>query len=287
MFRIVLAALLWSLATFAAPLLTINVDCDGKPCGVLDVNTYEKYLDLDREGGGAIIEADWSGAKGREFHFLSAITKDTAPPKYADGSALPIPYADTPPGGYKGSKGKIADFLPWYPFESGVWTDKHFEDAPFNPFLSVVTLNDKGEVTASKDVDVFFETWLVCLIETKGKVDPKKGPAKDASYKVAALAGFEWGFTLSWMDKNGDKKAQLGEFDSTLKALAKVAAPTADMTKAFAKGTTYGKAMDFFDVDLTGDCKDCFATVPEPVSVSYLVVGALFLGITRLRRRKL
>lgn len=280
---LVLVAVL-GFTTIGAPILSIEKEC----CGQLDITTYEKVVVRDFEklrfSGGLVIEADWKGKKPAAYHFLSAITKDDSPPKYVDGSALPIPYADTPPGGYQHSTWPITDYSPWYPYESGAGTDKHFEDAPRNPFGSLFTFKD-GKIATYRPVDVFFETWLVCTLERKGKKPPVKGPAKDTSYKVAPLAGFTWGFTLFWddVDKNGELDPGLLEIDVKLKPLNALAAPSASMTKAFSKTTTYGKTKDFFDVTFAGTCKDCMSEVPEPVSLSYVVLGVLILMVRRWR----
>jgi hypothetical protein len=273
-----IAAALAATAATAAPLLDQDVFCNGVKCGNMKINEYSPYENVvnGRQGGGVTIDGVWTPTKPRLYHYLQAIVRDDAPIPFVDGTALPQPYVDTPPGGYQNQP---FDWEPYYD-EGNEFPD--FFDMPRTSSRRFDNLVGPPPFNLS----TFFETWVVCVIEERFGADPKK--AKDDSYKVAPLFGFTWGYTYTWVggDLNDEKS-----FTVTPSKLTPIKGkgdggpgPSAQWLAALGQNYGMGANADRFNVEI-GSCVDCLV-IPEPGSLGTagIVTFAVLIFVRRGRR---
>ena len=241
----------------AAPIYSESIKCGDIVCGTMDINTYEEHKSDTLAG--VLIEGLFKPAKAREYHYLQSVLQTTQR-NWTDGTALPVPYVDTPPGGYQGDP---FDYLVWY--DEGEFPQ--FYDRPSR----LLTRADGGKVTYQ------WETWIACVIDTKMGADPKK--ASDDTYKVALLPkGFTWGFTLEKTGKGNTKD----DYTVTKLAFTWLNAPTAAFTNSWTQ--VYGTKPNTDQFNITaGDCKDCKVT-PEPAPGSSVGVAFTLFAVALSRR---
>jgi len=251
-------------AARAVPLFTHDVFCaTGIRCGAMEIDAYAAFTLDDVDAGGVLIDGQFAPSPGVGFsglHYIQSINVDEDPLPYVDGTALPIPYIDTPPGGYQNQP---FDYLVYY--DEGEFPT--FFDAPRSPL-------DTARTEPDNVVDLDFETWLVAVIdENLGANDMS---AKDDSYKVAPLLGWTWGYDITF-----DPMAAL--FTVTRDPFNWLLAPSADWNTAL--GQTYGVAMERFNVTL-GNCDVDACKIPEPAPTLLAITGLVlaFFG-ARIRRR--
>jgi hypothetical protein len=184
---------------YALP-FTMDVFCEDEKCGTMEISTYKvapKFgLDLPPEKwfGGVQIQGKFRDiAKQSEYHYVQALKLESDTFRWFNGHgvALPEPFLDTPPGGYKirtsatsqtwggGDFDDKGDYLPWYDQK----TFPRFSDRPTDYLLLA-----KGD---DMKLEAFFETWLVCVIQDLHDGDKE---AKDDSHTIAPLIGWLWGY---------------------------------------------------------------------------------------------
>jgi hypothetical protein len=284
---VVLAALvILPLNAYAAPLYSKDVFCNTSKCGTMEFDKYETYtantaFPSKNWLGGVLINGTFTQERAANYHYVQSYKTDADDLRWIvdDSVALPQPLLDPPPGGYKvradatdnayTGKPQKWDYLPWYD-EAGEFPG--FYDRPTNFFLDAKNQPDKMVTTT-------FETWLVCVIEET--LGPNPEQAKDDSYKVAPLLGWQWGFDLVYKDVGTIGEDELADFTVTMKKFDFVNAPTAHWTDALT--AKYGKTtQDFWNIT-TGPCDTC-ASVPEPATALLVLIGMPAVALRRWRR---
>ncbi len=255
----VLLALCLCVVSYASPTYTKDVVCPalGK-LGTMVIDTYSEYK--VKWVGGVEISGQFNEQKNLIYHYIQSINSwdDPTPKKYKDGSTLPVPLIDTPPGGYQND-----------PFDYKVYYDEtefpQFYDKP-----STYMLDAKDE--ADKKLGMSFETWLVCVCsESFGSQATK---AKDDSYKVAPLLGWTWGYDITYAD-DGDEEDELVDFTVTKEAFAWKTTPSTSWKTALGAKYSSGANEDFFNVSLC-ECENC-EVVPAPPAAFLVLFGAGFV----------
>jgi hypothetical protein len=253
----------------------IKVMCGTVQCGTMQFTKYETY-ELSASGGepaqgGVRILGQFSEDKPKTYHYIQSVNRHTAPPLWGeDGKTpMPVPWIDAPPGGYDG--GDFHDFFVYY-------DESEFPKFDDNPGGSVGLL--KKLKADGKKLESDFETWLVCVIEEKLGEEPFK--ANDDRYKVAALLGWTWGFTVEYKD-NGDGVDDAKDIFAEKGPLQTIDAPSGSWKKAL--DAVYGTKdkNDRFNVTL-GACADCVATPSAPSGA--LLLGAIVAGWVASRSRR-
>lgn len=167
---------------YAIPIESKTVFCNGVECGTMQIDKYSEYKTMWL--GGVEIDGQFVEKKELTYHYIQSINvyDDPTPKVYTDGSALPVPLIDTPPGGYQND---TFDYLVYYD-QTEFPT---FYDMPSTYMLDAITEPDNK-------LQLSFETWLVCVIEET--FGPKNNQAKDDTYNVASLLGWTWGYSSEW-----------------------------------------------------------------------------------------
>lgn len=263
----------WSAAIYSQ-----DVFCGTEKCGTMEIDRYEGYYlwnannpsDTSKWKGAWLIDGQFTRPAGgySGFHYVQTVTVDEAPPLFVDGTALPIPYVDPPPGGYSS---KQWDTLLYYD-ENEFPT---FYDFPSNLALNAVT-------QADSTLSLRFETWLVCLVEELLGGDATK--ASDDAYVIAPLLGWTWGFDIKYTaDADPATYDFLTEFSILGSAFAWINTPSADwnnsLTQTYGTGATADRFIVGFD-----DCRNC--VVPAPATMALLLVGFLAMGLSQRRSRR-
>ncbi|WP_027710497.1 PEP-CTERM sorting domain-containing protein [Zooshikella ganghwensis] len=268
---IIISAIGFPLVANAVPIETKDVFCDGVKCGTMEIDKYDPYKTMWLAG--VEIDGQFVATKtNREYHYIQSINifDDPTPKKYHDGSALPVPLIDTPPGGYQGDP---FDFKPYYD-ESEFPT---FYDKP-----STFMLDAKTE--ADNKLELQFETWLVCLISEKMGDNAKT--AKDDAYQVAPLIGWLWGYEIAYNDVGMIGVDELVDFTVTKTNFEwKMHDPSNDWKTALTQ--KYGNLpnQDWFNVTLA-ECSDCLDPTPVPAPSSFLLILLGFLGAVISRKHR-
>lgn len=282
---ICLSVAVWTLAgvCHAAPLYSKDVFCGDEKCGTMEIDTYgnedkvNTALASNKWLGRVEIEGQFVPLKGVTFHYIQAVKDEADSFRWINDAtvALPQPYLDPPPGGYKAkpasdggyTSNQAFDFLPYY--DEGEFPD--FYDRPGEYLLPAKT-------DGNKKLEQEFETWLVCVIEEK--FGPNANQAKDDSYTVAPLIGWEWGFDITYADAGVIGTDEPGDFTVTKRPFNWLAVPTALWTGALSAkyGAAGGGNQDYWDIT-TGACENC---IPEPSTGCLLLLG---LAIVTCRRR--
>lgn len=270
--------LLGSVTGYAGPIYSHDVYCNGEHCGTMEIDLYTEYEMIDRVivggieyelfYGGVEIDGQFVESKDLCYHYIQSINvyDDPTPKKYIDGSTLPVPLIDTPPGGYHKD-----------PFDYRVYYDEsefpRFYDKPS-------TYMPDAQTEPDLILQLSFETWLVCVISES--FGPSPFEAKDDVYQVAPLLGWTWGYSIFYID-NGDGIEDLEDYLVTPEYFDWIYSPSTDWLAAL--GQHYGteQYLDWFNVSI-GSCKDC--VVPEPASVIGLVALGLPVLVLRWRSRK-
>ena len=264
----------------AAALFSKDVLCGMTKCGTMEIDRYDSVNPSSVTSlAGVEIKGSFKPTAGKDYHYVQAITKDNADTSrwFNDTSvAIPVPYLDTPPGGYKvedaaGSQKYTIeqpfDYLPWY------------DEGDFPAFFDRPTDRvQKAKLMKDGTVTLDFETWIVCTIED---VHNDNKIANDDRYKIAPLLGWTWGFDIVYKDVENIGKDDLADFTLNKRAFNFVMNPSAAWTQAL--GTVYGAGAKKDSWNITvGDCKECVAT-PEPSAVLLLLSG--LPAVAALRRR--
>jgi hypothetical protein len=242
--------------------IDVYIDYDLIDYVTIDGIEYELFY------GGVVIDGMFVETKDLRYHYIQSINvyDDPTPKKFIDGSDLPVPLIDTPPGGYYND-----------PFDYRVYYDEsefpRFYDQP-----RTYMMDAKSEPDLK--LQLSFETWLVCVISES--FGPSPFLAKDDAYQVAPLLGWTWGYSIDYAD-NGNGVDDLGDFTVTRETFNWIASPSSNWLAAL--GQSYGteQYLDWFNVTLDS-CKKC--VVPEPASVIGLVALGLPILALRLRARK-
>ncbi len=265
--------LLGSVAGFAGAIHSVY--CNGELVGIMEIDEYEAYeidhivvngIEYETLSGGVEIDGQFIEYKDLRYHYIQSINiyDDPTPKKYIDGSDLPVPLIDTPPGGYEDD---FYDYLVYYDQNEF----PRFYDKP-RTYMPDVREEDDNLLQMS------FETWLVCVISESFGLLPYR--ALDDAYLVAPLLGWTWGYSIFYAE-NMDEIENLDDYYVMAEEFHWIDSPSADWLAAL--GQYYGTVplVDWYNVDL-GSCKKC--VVPEPATV--IVLGALGVPILVLRWRR-
>lgn len=263
-----------------------EVFCGNQLCGVMTIDTYETStgnLDLESKYwlGGARIEGSFETTKHRKYHYIQSITSNTDTFRWIHDTATPMPnpWLDTAPGGYavrtEAGGANFAnqpfDYKPWY--DEGEFPD--FFDQPRDYMLQAKTL-------PGNKLEWLFETWLVCTIFADSDGDNE---AKDDSYIVAPLLGWQWGYEITYADVLNIGVDDVGDFTLSLKEFKFTGTPSADWLLAISSATVYGADpnQDYFSVELD----DCVKCISEPAALGFLGLGLFSIALTNRRRTRL
>lgn len=273
---------LWTSAAAAVP-FSQDVFCGTTQCGTMTINQYQTLTsNLEFESkywlGGVAISGSFSETQHGKYHYIQSITSNSDTFRWINDTATPLgsTWLDTPPGGYKLRDGAGGATFTDNPWDTKPWYDEEnefpgFADAPRDYMLQAKTL-------AGHDLEFLFETWLVCLIAADVT---DNGQAKDDSYEVATLLGWQWGYDITYLDIGTIGQDDPEDFTVTAKAFSFILNPTADWRLAASSATRYGQDpnQDYFNIDL-GDCVNC---VPEPVGAGFLLLGLVAMSGRRRR----
>ncbi|MGK7942032.1 MAG: PEP-CTERM sorting domain-containing protein [Crocosphaera sp.] len=262
--------------TWAVDLKKYEVKCGDVLCGTFEIdldqyktttNTTGANSDKDKWLGGVEIQGKFTSKKNNEFHYMQSVKTNSDTFRWINDPSVkyPQPFLDVPPGGHKvrDAAGSATffdqefDYLPWYDEPTDNPPFPSFFDGPQDWMLPAKTI-------AGNKIEWLFETWIICLIDKK-VIDNKT--AKDDTYKVAPLWGFEWGYTIEYKDVGAIGTDEPGDFTVTKVPFMPLATPTADWNKATSSATKYGAGAkeDFWNIT-KGDCKECakdFGDAPE------------------------
>lgn len=225
----------------------------------MDIPWYQRFDDEDptpsvaRKGVNIRGRFRWPREQAREFHYLQVLTRFKADDFRwirDPGVALPIRFVDAPPFGLRhpvsDDEGRFRtvdhtfDALPWY--DEGDFPI--FDDRP-RAFLA--SAREHGGVTME------FETWVVCVIDTKEGPDRER--VGDDIYEVGALIGWTWGYEITYRDIGELGVDEFEDYTFTQLPLRFVAQPSEAFKAAL--GTTIGDTVtDRFDIRL-GDGGQC------------------------------
>lgn len=255
----------------SAALYSQDVFCGTTLCGTMEIDKYDGYYlwnandpsDASKWKGAWLIDGQFTRPAGgySGFHYVQAVTVDEAPPRFVDGTALPIPYVDPPPGGYSTRQW---DTLLYYD-ENEFPT---FYDLPSNLALDAVT-------QADSILSLRFETWLVCRVEELIGGDATK--ASDDAYVIAPLLGWTWGFDIKYTpDADPTTYKLLTEFSILGSAFGWLNTPSGDWYKSLTQTYGTGNTADQFIVGFD-DCRNC--VVPAPATLALLLVGLMAMGL--------
>ena len=264
-----------------------EVFCGDQLCGVMTIDTYEKSTgNLDSESkywlGGARINGDFQEIKHGKYHYIQSITSNTDSFRWINDTATPLPnpWLDTPPGGYavRTESGganfvnQAFDYKPWYDQGNEF---PNFFDQPRDYMLQAKTL-------PGNKLEWLFETWLVCTIFADSDGDNE---AKDDSYIVAPLLGWQWGYEISYEDVLNLGADDIEDFTLTLKEFKFIGTPSDDWQLAISSATVYGvdPNQDYFSVELD-DCTKC---ISEPAALGFIGLGLFSIALTNRRRTRL
>jgi hypothetical protein len=277
----------------AVPLYSKDVLCGTEKCGTMEITKYDPVNPTTvNDVGGVLIDGTFNKTKNNAFHYVQAVTTDDTDRLrwFNDISAtLPSPYLDTPPGGYKAENPPIGsgnygggpdnnldgipdfdqpfDYLPWY--DEGEFPI--FYDRPASLVL-------RAKAQADGHVSVYFDTWLICLIDKE--LGPDNKLARDDKYEIAPLLGWTWGFDILYNDVANIGVDDLADFTVNQLGFNWEMTPPADWTGALSVKYGTGEDQDYWNIAL-GECKNC--AVPEPATPLLLTVGLLALGGMRQR----
>jgi hypothetical protein len=278
--------------TWAADLKKYDVKCGDQLCGTfeIDLDEYKEYKNTPGNNsnlwrGGVNIGGKFVPKKNNEFHYIQSVKDNTDHFRWINDASVPLPepYLDPPPGGYKVRTDVGANTFVDQPFDYLPWYDEGefplFSDAP----------NSRLPYAKTKKVELLFETWIVCVIDKK--IIPNT-IAKDDTYNVAPLWGFQWGYTIDYKDVGVIGTDEPADFTVTKVDFTPLVTPSADWNKATSSATKYGAGdkQDFWNIT-KGDCKDCVTLdarkVPEPSSIlGILAIGTLGAASTLKRKLK-
>jgi hypothetical protein len=246
-----------------------DVFCGETRCGTMTIDDYFavegtiKGVDVQ----GVRIKGDFTQAISGTFHFLQVAIEDSLPPKFIDGSDLPIPYVDTPPGGYQNDP---FDLLPYY--DEGEFPE--FVDEPFNSL---------GLIQAAGVITVKFETWLVCVIDEQFGADLDK--AQDDFFDLAPLLGWEWGLESTFNGLGANGVLDFSDVDTVALDFRFITgSPSADWLTGLDQVYGENEDEDRFNVEV-GDCEGC--GLPEPAGLGLpMIVVLVALGVAARRRER-
>jgi hypothetical protein len=250
---------------------THDVLCHGVLCGTMTINTYEpaKYKQDGVDFVGAEISGVYNNITGKASHFIQVIKTTTQAPKWIDpaNTPVPVPFVDTPPGGYQGD-----------PFDYRVYYDEgefpNFFDAPAAS-LGLI------QAQAGKSFSVTFETWIVCVLDES--YDDVANTAKGDTYTVATLLGWDWGYTAKY-DGAGDVTDPANYSSTVADFHWLTGTPTAPWFAALDQTYGAGATTDWFNVNI-GDCDFCI--IPEPnMSLWLMLLGMVALMVMTYPRRR-
>jgi hypothetical protein len=132
---------------------------------------------------------------------------------------------------------------------------------------------------ADKTLTNIFETWIICVLDVVMGANATQ--AKDDSYTIAPLLGWQWGYNIVYKDIGTLGVDEFADFTVTKTPFAFVTTPTAHWTDALT--AKYGATgQDFWKIT-TGDCDDC---IPEPRSGVLLMMGVVAAFGYRLKYRQ-
>jgi len=244
----------------------------------MEIDRYDGYYHWNAKNpsdasvwkGAWLIDGQFTRPAGgySGFHYVQTVTIDEAPPRFVDGTGLPIPYVDPPPGGYSSRQWDTLVYYDQNEFPT-------FYDFPSNLALDAVT-------QADNTLSLRFETWLVCVVEQLLGGDATK--ASDDTYVIAPLLGWTWGFDIKYTpDADPATYNFLTEFGILGSAFAWVdTAPSASwsnsLTQTYGSGSTADRFIVGFD-----DCRNC--VVPAPATAELLLAGFMAVWLSWSRSR--
>lgn len=235
------------------------VRCGNAVCGSMEISWYRGFHDEDatprQERNGVNIRGRFRGFRdqAREFHYLQVLTRFEADDfRWSRDPGVPLPprFVDPPPFGLQhletDADGRFHPMV--YRFDALPWYDEGdfplFEDRP-RAFLASARAH--GVVTME------FETWLVCVISSSQ--GPDRDRVGDDAYEVATLAGWSWGYAITWRDAGQLGVDEFEDYSFTMQPLRLVAQPSGAFEAAL--GTTLGGTVtDRFNIRL-GDVTQC------------------------------
>ncbi len=244
---------------------SMPVPCAGVLCGTMNIQRYET---LAAENG-VEIRGRFTAAASGNYHYLQAIVGDNLDSSrwWHDATVpLPLPYLDTPPGGYLGQLGIGGGYSVLDPYDHAPWYD---EAGEFPGFFDRPTTNPRRAMFLPQNtIHLQFETWLVC--EISNVQGPLPNRASDDFYVAAPLIGFGWGFEIRYLAATDAFAFQQLPFNW-------LAAPTPAWLTALTAVYGTGASADNFNITLR-DCSECrLAPVPEPGSAMLMLAGLLVL----------
>lgn len=249
---------------------THDVMCHDVLCGTMKIDTYKpaKFTQDGVDFVGAEISGAYTNITGKVSHYVQVVKSATMPPKWIDpaNTTVPVPFVDTPPGGYQGQP---FDYKPYY--DEGEFPQ--FFDSPASS-LGLI------QAAPGKTITVEFETWLVCVLDET--TDDVANTAKGDTYSVATLLGWEWGYTASY--NGAGNVADPANYTSTVSPFSWVTGtPTAQWFAALDDTYGAGANTDWFNVNV-GDCDNCLLPEPDGLSLWIASFGS-FIAIVAVRRR--
>lgn len=252
---------------FAIPVYQKDIfDLAKNKIGIMEIDTYNSYKAVWL--GGVEIQGQFEKISENDYeyplHYIQSINTydDPTPKKYIDGSTLPVPLIDTPPGGYDDD-----------PFDYMIYYDEYefplFYDVPSTYMLDAITESDNK-------LQMSFETWLVCVCEQSSQ-GLYNDTAWDDAYYVAPLQGWIWGYSIEYFNNN-DGLVDPDDFTVSAEPFEWLNASSDDWLLAL--NQKYGNTFitkDWFNVkiysDVACDCNAC----PEPTTAILLAFGTLGL----------
>jgi hypothetical protein len=267
------------LSGLALPEAAKAVCLDGPICqtsaGTLTIDMYQAvegyppFLPPGTGSGSVRMGATFNQTESGKYRFISAITAADGPTIFFDGTLIPQPLLDPPPGGYINMPTGMIDLLPYSDTQPGF--ENQFRNQPTAPFPDVFMLGGK--------VEARFETWLVEVVDEVFGDDPTK--ARDDIFTIDPLAGWTWGYDIQRTDNGNANPFELDDFLTKTQPFSWLnEAPTEDWMSALNRVYGTGETEDRFNVAIAP-----LASIIEPSSVIGLL-GLGIWGVGSIRKRK-